>query len=107
MSADSDYKMPRQSHFNRQIQPKLYKNLIKLRKSIEHGHIDLGWLDSYHTFSFSSYYDRNNMGFRFLRVFNEDRVQPGQGFGTHSQKRLSTKTVWVMDRSSGKVKFRE
>ncbi len=88
MSADSECEMPRKSQFIRQINIRLYRNVIKLRKSNERGHTDLGWLDSYHTFSFSSYHDRNNMGFRSLRVFNDDRVQPGQGFGTHAHDNM-------------------
>lgn len=57
--------------------------MIQLRKAEQRGHANHGWLDTYHTFSFASYRDPQQMGFRSLRVMNEDFVQPGQGFGTH------------------------
>ena len=60
--------------------------MIQIRKANERGKVNMGWLDSKHTFSFGHYFDPEYMGFGNLRVINEDRVQPGKGFGTHSHE---------------------
>ena len=60
--------------------------MIQMRKSAERGSVNLGWLDSKHSFSFGDYYDPAHMGFGTLRVINDDTVQPGQGFGTHGHR---------------------
>ncbi|PSB21821.1 quercetin 2,3-dioxygenase [filamentous cyanobacterium CCP2] len=60
--------------------------MITLRSAQERGAANFGWLDSRHTFSFGNYYDPNHMGFADLRVINEDKVSPGQGFGKHGHR---------------------
>ena len=60
--------------------------MIQVRRAAERGRTDWGWLDSRHTFSFGEYYDPSHMGFRTLRVINDDRVKAGAGFGTHGHQ---------------------
>jgi redox-sensitive bicupin YhaK (pirin superfamily) len=66
--------------------------MIALRRSKERGHTQLDWLDSYHTFSFGDYHDPRYMGYRTLRVINEDRVKPGAGFPTHAHREMEIVT---------------
>ncbi len=65
---------------------------IHVRRAAERGHALYDWLDTWHTFSFNTYYDPAQMGFRALRVINEDRVQPAQGFGMHGHQDMEIVT---------------
>jgi hypothetical protein len=68
---------------------------MKIRKANERGHANHGWLDTWHSFSFADYYDPHWMGYRSLRVINDDLVMPGRGFGTHPHKDMEIITYML------------
>jgi quercetin 2,3-dioxygenase len=81
----------------------IVETMIAVRRSAARGRSRFDWLDSRHTFSFAEYHDQRHMGFRTLRIINEDRVAPGRGFGTHMHRDMEIVT-WVL---SGALEHRD
>lgn len=77
--------------------------MITIHKASQRGRTNIDWLDSWHSFSFGDYFDPENMGFRSLRVINDDRVAPGTGFGMHPHRDMEILT-WVL---SGALEHRD